>query len=211
MEPVRSEAEIAQIVLAEPTDYQRRRTFLGLLAEAAELPPRGFIVVGGSAAQLYTEGQIPSGDVDLLVSDRRKVASILRRWRFVDHGKLLSKDDWGIHIDLMGGTYEGSERLTREVATPYARIRLSSIEDLILGRIREVRVLPGQYRPRAHVEMAKRAYAQAIVLIRQYQDDIDWAQINWHARREALEDLVADARERARDPRWEQPKDLRLE
>ncbi len=208
---MRSEAEVARIVLAEPIVYRRRRLLLGLLAEEAHLPPREFTVVGGSAGQQYTEGRIPSDDIDLLVSDRAKVAAILRSWGFVDHGKMISRKDWGVFIDLMSGSYEGSERLTREVATPYATIRLSAIEDLILGRIREVRVIPGQYRGKAHIEMAKRAYAQAIVLIREHYDDIDWAEIDWHARRERLDDLVADARRRARDPRWSAPENLRLE
>ena len=83
-------AEIDRILLDGRPPVVRLRTFATLLAEESGLGTEGMTLVGGSAIEIYTQGDSVSGDVDLLVSDRERAASVLRKWGFRDEGKLLT-------------------------------------------------------------------------------------------------------------------------
>jgi hypothetical protein len=197
---VTTTAEIDRILLDGRPPVVRLRTFATLLAEESGLGTEGMTLVGGSAIEIYTQGDSVSGDVDLLVSDRERAASVLRKWGFRDEGKLLTKDSLGLVVDLRAIANSGSRRLTRVIRTKYGGIRVAGVEDLVLQRLREVRFW----------KQGDDAYAQAVLLVERYGRELDWEYIGFFSKKESLENLVDDLRRRAGLPPSEPDRKDRL-
>ncbi|MGA8542822.1 MAG: hypothetical protein WB947_04695 [Thermoplasmata archaeon] len=182
------ETRAAHLVLQEKAHDRRTRIFSALLATESGLGTEGMTVVGGSAIEIYTEGDYVSGDLDLVVDSRPRVVAALKRWGFRDEGKLWSKQDWGIYPDVMQQRATGSRRLTEIISTPVGSFRISGVEDLIVKRIRES--VAWQDR--------QEAFAQAVLLVKHTEaNGIDWDYIEFYARREGWEKRLADLRRRA--------------
>jgi hypothetical protein len=175
-----SAKEVERLLRREVEPHRRLRAFAAMLGEESGLGTGGLMVVGGSAIEIYTDGGYVSGDIDLLVADRGKVEPLLKAWGFKHEGKLWTHDRLGLFVDLLGSENSGSNRLTRVVQTKYGKVRLGAIEDLLLKRLREVRYWS-----------IREALAQAALLARLYTDEIDWTYVNFYAKQDGLEDLVA--------------------
>jgi len=144
------------------------------------------VIVGGSAIEVYTSGWYVSGDIDL-VGERNAVIEILERWEFKKHGRLWSRDDLGVWVDAVGRDYTGDTRKLLEVTTPFGKVKLASVEDLIAKRLIETKVWP-----RGGTEL----FDQALALASEYDGQIDWEYVTKVATRDLAGDLVPELRRR---------------
>src|SRR2546430_11686606 len=87
------------------TPTELRLHFSALLAKAGEVPADDFIIVGGSAIEIYTRGEYTSGDIDIVLSPRWDLANTLRGWRFSKQGRLWINQDLKIVVDFVAYPY----------------------------------------------------------------------------------------------------------
>jgi hypothetical protein len=80
------EQAVGALLLREKAHDRRIRLFSALLAKESGLGTEGLTVVGGSAIEIYTEGDYVSADIDLVVDSRPSVTAVLERWGFRDEG-----------------------------------------------------------------------------------------------------------------------------
>src|SRR5580658_9159419 len=120
------ESEASALVLGQKAHDRRTRVFSALLAEESGLGTEGMTVVGGSAIEIYTEGDYASDDLDLVVDSKVRVATVLKRWGFRNEGKLWTKRDWSIFPDQRsrGFDHQASSRIGR-LAEPAGGVRRS--------------------------------------------------------------------------------------
>jgi hypothetical protein len=144
------------------------------------------VIVGGSAIEIYTSGWYVSGDIDL-VGERNAIIKILERWEFLKSGRMWSRVDLGLWVDPVARDYTGDTRKLQEVATPYGRVKLASLEDLIAKRLIETKVWP-----RGGTEL----FDQALALANEYDGQIDWDYVTKVATRDLAGDLVPELRRR---------------
>ena len=179
------ESEASALVLGQKAHDRRTRVFSALLAEESGLGTEGMTVVGGSAIEIYTEGDYASDDLDLVVDSKVRVATVLKRWGFRNEGKLWTKRDWRIYPDVMEHRATGSRRLTQIISTPVGSFRISGVEDLIIRRVRES----------VAWQSRQEAFAEAMLLVKHTEaSDIDWKYIEFFARREKWQNRLADLR-----------------
>lgn len=186
------EGEVGRLLSEEGSPDRRLRYFSALLAGESGLGTEGMTVVGGSAIEIYTRGEYVSNDLDLVVESRSAVLRVLKRWGFRDEGRGWSKKAWRLFVDVMERPDSGSRRHTQIVTTPFGPFRVSGIEDLIVRRIRESIAWPGR----------EEAFAQAILLARRAETELDWDYVKFYAVREGweaqLDELLARARKARR-------------
>ena len=89
-------------------------------------------------------------------------------------------------VQIVGQYDSGSRRRNQIVSTRYGQVRLGSIEDIIWKRVVEARYWR---RPKALDE--------AMLAVRRYGNRLDWDYIGFHAKRNGVEDLIADLRREA--------------
>ncbi|MDE1821460.1 MAG: hypothetical protein KGJ23_10065 [Euryarchaeota archaeon] len=176
---MREKREVEAILLAEQDATRRLLTFCALLSSDTGLSEDAVLVVGGSAIELYTRGAYVSGDVDLVVPDKDRIASSLRRWGFGKEGRLWVRDDWKLAVDLVGTYYTGSSTRTRIITTPYGPVRLAAIEDLLVKRLASAK----HWRQRGDLE-------HAALLGARFKDSIDWTYARERAKTFDVADLL---------------------
>jgi hypothetical protein len=182
-----NEADVGALVLRETAHDRRLRIFSALLARESGLGTTGMTVVGGSAIEIYTEGEYVSADLDLVVDSRPRVTDVLKKWGFRDEGKGWSKAEWALFVDAMQQPDSGSRRLSQIIATSVGSFRITGVEDLILRRVRES--IAWQDR--------QVAFAHAILLAERFGSNLDWDYLKFYAGREGWEKLLAELRRRA--------------
>jgi hypothetical protein len=182
-----NKAEAGELVMGESTHSRRVRLFSALLTKESGLGTNGIVVVGGSAIEIYTEGDYVSEDLDLIVSSRGRILEVLKNWGFENEGKIWSNASWKIFVDAMEGDLSGSRRLTRVISTSVGPLCISGVEDLIIRRIRESVAWQGR----------EEAFAQAVLLLRHNSSDLDWDYIRFFARREGWERQLGELRSMA--------------
>lgn len=177
-------SEELEAILAKAQDRPERTLWLGALI-AAEAGT-DIVVVGGSAIEIYTSGLFVSGDLDV-VGEREPIIETLERWGFRKDGRLWSRPELELWVDPVGRSYTGDVGRLRQVTTPYGRVLLASVEDLIAKRLIEVKVWP-----RGGTEL----FDQAVALAAEYSEEIDWGYVSKVARGDGAEDLVPELRRR---------------
>lgn len=144
------------------------------------------VIVGGSAIEVYTSGKYVSEDVDI-VGDRDAISSLLRAWAFHREGRLWVSSTLKLWIDTVGKYYSGERRRLTTTETPYGRVQIAAVEDLIAKRLIEIREWGGP---------KKRLFDQALVLAVEEADHIDWDYVAKVAKDDGAEDLVRELRRR---------------
>ncbi len=176
-----SPAEIERILGSEISP-PRRILFLGaLLAQETESE---VIVVGGSAIEVYTEGGYASGDIDL-VAPRVRIQTALKKWGFKETGRIWIHRRLGLAVDTVGDHYSGDISRTREIVTPYGRVRVAAMEDLILRRLAAIK----HWRRKDELK-------EVNLLLAGYADVVDWDYLSTRAGAEDVLDLLNDLRGR---------------
>lgn len=180
--PIPYEEVIANLESARnPTE--RRLHFSAMLATAGGVPADDFIIVGGSAIEIYTRGEYTSGDIDIVLSPRWDLAKTLRAWRFSSQGRLWINEALRIVIDLVPYPYTYDRTKTQVLVTPYGSVRIAAIEDLLVKRM----VSAKWWKRPGDLEHAK-------MLAVLYRDRIDWSYVEGLAIRFEVADLLSNLR-----------------
>ena len=178
-----SVAEFHAMLASEVEPYKRNRAFGALLATASGLGESGLTVVGGSALEIYTAGDYVSRDIDLVAAQPKKVETVLKKWGFHKTGMYWEHPHFGSSVQIVGRYDSGSPSRSQIVATPFGKVRLASMEDIVWKRVYEAR---GWNRPEALDEAA--------LLVRRYSDRLDWEYIQAKGRENGVGDLVEELR-----------------
>lgn len=174
--------DFEKAIRAEGSASERTRTFASILANVSGVE---MIIVGGSAIELYTGGDYVSGDIDLVTNDRSTITTILRGWGFRDEAKLWTRGDLGLVIDPMQTRYQGDERAVRVLKGKFGSFRVAAPEDLLIGRLREIRAQSTTER------QAQALFAQSRTLVAFVgRETLDWQRLRWYARKEGWLDLL---------------------
>jgi len=184
MSPVISLEELKVKLRAAPDATRRRLYFAALLARAAGIPTDDFIVVGGSAIEIYTVGEYTSGDIDIVSGRHERLRSVLSAWDFRKDGRVWVGNDLGFVVDLNRDPYTGDFQKTTIVTTPYGPVRLAAIEDLIVKRL-----VSAKYWKEPH------DFDHAKLLAAGFADRIDWDYIERFASQKDVADFLARLRE----------------
>ena len=165
------------------TETERRLYFAAILREACGILPENFVVVGGSAIEIYTIGRYSSGDIDIVTDDGPRVQTVLLRWEFERVSRIWVNEDLGLVVDLVKPPYTGSAEKTTLMPTPFGQVRLAAVEDLFVKRLISTKFwkVPGD------IEHAK-------MLALSFDGTMDWNYIESYARREDVLDLVIQMR-----------------
>ncbi len=147
------------------------------------------IVVGGSAVEVYTSGRTSTEDIDVVVP-RARAIEVVKSWGFVPNGRVWRRKDWGADIDLLGPNFSGSRLKIQVIETPYGPARLAGIEDLLAKRLAEIKHWPTTEAWR------KDLVKQIEILVGEYGDRMDEGYLAFVARRDDVEDILADFRRR---------------
>ncbi len=178
--------EFRAAILSEETPHRQVRAFGAMLATESGLGTEGLTVVGGSALEIYTEGDYVSGDVDLIAEDRERVVSVLRAWGFRKKGIYWVSPDFRPSVQIVGKYDSGSRLHTQIISTPYGRVRIGSVEDIVVKRLIEAR---HWRRPSA--------LAEAMLAVERYGREMDWDYVEFIAKKDGVGDLAIDVRRRA--------------
>jgi hypothetical protein len=186
---MRTREEVASLLLREARPVRRRLYFAALLAQEVRNPRPSLVVVGGSAIEIYSEGEYVSGDIDI-VGPRKDLVDTLARWGFLEDGRLWHDAKLGLAVDLVGSEYTGDIHRTREISTPFGPVRVAAIEDLIVKRLASSQhwKIPGDV-------------GQALLLAAAYEREIDWEYAEHAAAHYRVTNLLAALRDSLRQRR----------
>lgn len=179
MSPVLSFEELKAKLGAAPDQARYKLYFAALLADSASVRTDEFFVVGGSAIEFYTVGEYTSGDIDVVSSQNERLREVLKSWKFRRDGRVWVSDDLGLVVDLNRYPYTGDVEKTTVVSTPYGRIRLAAIEDLLVKRLISTKFWN-----------QKGDFEQAQLLALGFWNRIDWDYVHRFAQREDVIDLL---------------------
>ena len=185
-----SREDLTAILVGETEPHRKLAAFGALLTRESGLGTEGLTIVGGSALEIYTTGDYVSGDIDIVAERPEKVEEVLQSWGFTKEGIYWQHRDLGLVVQIVGRHDSGSRTLNQIVATPYGRLRLGSMEDIVWKRVYESR---GWNRPEALDE--------AMLLVLRYSDRLDWEYLERKAKETGVEDLMADLRRLSAIPR----------
>ncbi|MCI4327043.1 MAG: hypothetical protein L3K16_05345 [Thermoplasmata archaeon] len=174
--------EVGRILRSTPKSYDRILNFAALLAHEIG---SDVVVVGGSAIEVYTKGGYVSGDIDIR-ADRVPVRRALTRWKFKDEGRLWTRADWNIAVDVVGNRYTGDPYRATTAATPYGPVQIAVVEDLFVKRLAAAK----HWKVRAALD-------EASLLWQDYSDKMDLAYLDRQAATYKVVDLLAVFRKRA--------------
>lgn len=166
----------------EPTERQLR--FAAILARELDVPSKDFIVVGGSATAIYTDGRYASGDIDaVLTSHHEERTRVLRRWGFTQQGRQWYNEGLDIYLDFVKPPYTGDISRTQVIATPDGQVRVAAVEDLLVKWLMS-----------AKWWRAPKDADHARLLAAANRDRIDWAYVQLRSEEGEVADFLAALR-----------------
>jgi hypothetical protein len=174
--------EVGRILRSTPKSYDRILYFGALLARESGSE---VVIVGGSAIEVYTRGDYVSGDIDIR-AERPAVRLALSHWEFLDQGRLWTRADWKIAVDVVGNRYTGDPYRATTISTPYGPVQIAVVEDLFVKRLAAAK----HWQVRA-------ALVEAELLWRDYLDTMDVEYLDRQAVTYKVQDLLALVREKA--------------
>jgi hypothetical protein len=189
---------VKRVILQTADPTERKVRFMALLTSA--LPKRGArpVLVGGSAVEVYLDGVLRTGDMDV-VHEPRALGPVLEAWKF-DLGAGLRasvNDELGLAVDMVGGELAGSAERTTTITTDYGPATIIGVEDLVLKRLASAK----RWKVPADME-------QAYLLAKAFEERLDWPYMEAEAARglvsdylETLKRMLADKRAPARSTR----------
>ncbi len=176
------EREFDSVLRKARSPAQRVAWFGALLAKESGIP---VVIVGGSAIEVYTEGEYVSQDIDI-VGDREQLAAVLRRWGFHQEEGRSGRTYWvkkplGL-VDLVGARMKSSLS-PQTFQTPYGSVSLAPLEDLITRRLM-----------RAGAEHSTELFREAVLIAHRYRGVLDWEYIRADAQYERVLPLFEQLR-----------------
>lgn len=169
---------------------KRRLRVLAVITEALEPDSIRPILVGGCAVEFYTFGGYSTGDVDVVVSDRKRLGEILAKLGFDREGRFWYREDLEIALECPDEDLAGSRDRIVEVEVGDLSCWVIGIEDLLTDRLNGYVHWQWEDDRRWVKEM-----------MQQHCADIDWAYLRIRAREErtlsALEDIERELQDEA--------------
>lgn len=169
---------VRRVLLQTGDPTERKVKFLALLTSALPKAGRRPVLAGGSAIEVYLDGVLRTGDMDV-VYDARVLGRALRAWRF-DSGSGLRawvNDELGLAVDTVGDDLSGSYEKVMTITTDYGPAVIIGVEDLILKRLASAK----HWKVPTDME-------QAYLLAKGYEDRVDWS----YVAEQASKDLTVD-------------------
>ena len=165
--------------------FKRRIQFIAFLTEKLKEEGVDAILVGGEAIDLYTAGNFATSDIDLLVTNRPVTEKLLNKFGFGKEASgLWFNKDLNIVIQVIPEPYSGDPARLRKFRVKDFELRVAAPEDLIANG------LYSKSNPQRDSE-------QAIALLKIFADSIDNTYLNKVAKRDNIEDVLAEARKYA--------------
>lgn len=159
----------------DPTE--RKIRFLALLTSSLPRSKRRPVLAGGSAIEVYLDGTLRTGDMDV-VYDTSALVGLLKKWGF-ERGGLRSWANYelGLAVDAVGETLTGSYARTTTITTDYGPATIIGVEDLVLKRLASAK----HWKVTTDME-------QAYLLARAHEDRIDWKYVEEEAKKSEISD-----------------------
>ena len=182
---------VKRVILQTGDPTERKVRFMALLTSA--LPKRGArpVLVGGSAVEVYLDGVLRTGDMDV-VHEPRALRPVLEAWRF-DLGtgmRAWVNDELGLAVDMVGGELAGSTERTTTITTDYGPATIIGVEDLVLKRLASAK----HWKVPADME-------QAYLLAKAFEEKLDWAYVEAEAGRGLVADYLQTLKRMLADTR----------
>jgi hypothetical protein len=163
---------VRRVVLGTEDPTERKIRFMALLTSSLPKNRRPPVLVGGSAIEVYLDGTLRTGDMDV-VYDVKALEAVLGEWHFALGGlRAWANDELGLAVDTVGGDYTGSFEKVTTITTDYGPALVCAIEDLIVKRLTSAKF----WRVPTDVE-------QAYLLGRAHFDRTDWKYVEDEARK----------------------------
>ncbi len=169
--------------------FKRRIQFIAFLTEKLKEQGVDTILVGGEAIDLYTAGNFATSDIDLLVTNRAVTEKTLNKFGFGKEANgLWFNKDLNIVIQVIPEPYSGDPARLRKFRIKDFELRVAAPEDLIANRL---------YSKKFWKSNPQRDSEQATALLKIFADSIDNTYLNKVAKRDNIEDVLAEARKYA--------------
>ena len=175
---------VKRVVLGTEDPSERKIRLLALLTSSLPKSGRRPVLAGGSAIEIYLDGVLRTGDMDLVYSTPA-LEKVLKAWRF-ERGRGLrswANDELGLAVDPVGETLNGSYDRVTTITTDYGPATVIGVEDLILKRLASAKFW------KAPTDME-----QAYLLARAHKDKIDWKYVEEEAKRSRITEYLAKLR-----------------
>lgn len=131
-----SDEELLREVAATENEFKKHLLFVALLTRALMRRDKTCVVVGGHAAEFYTDGGYKTGDIDLVCGARDDLHEILTGWGFVKLGFTWSHKTMDIHVEAPAGALPDEEqRRIQRVEVRGLEANYYGIEDLTVDRL----------------------------------------------------------------------------
>ncbi len=119
-----------------PDNWQKRIFFVGILTKMLEPHDIKPVVVGGHAVEFYTLGGYTTGDIDLIVSDRKKLKEVLLKLGFEQRGRMWVHPEWELFVEVVNSNLTSGEK-EHVVSTEFQGLKVYflGIEDVIIDRL----------------------------------------------------------------------------
>ena len=174
-----------KIVLATDDPTERKIRFMALLTSSLPKGRRRPILAGGSAIEVYLDGTLRTGDMDI-VYHVQALEAVLSAWRFSLGGGLraCANEELGLAVDMVGEDYSGSYERVTTITTEYGPATIMGIEDLIVKRLGSAKL----WKVPTDIE-------QAFLLAKAHDDKIDWNYVRDECRKADTDDYMAKLKE----------------
>lgn len=122
-------------ILKEKDRFTRKLTFAAFLAYRLKNNGIDSVLVGGSAVEVYTNGDFPTADMDFDVSNMGKAIQLLKDLGFKKTDSLWYNSDLDILLDLSSKGYSGDPAKLRIIKVRNYSLKVAGVEDLIVNRL----------------------------------------------------------------------------
>ncbi|MFY3742169.1 MAG: hypothetical protein HMLIMOIP_002633 [Candidatus Nitrosomirales archaeon] len=124
-----------KLILKEKDRFTRKLTFAAFLANRLKNNGIDSVLVGGSAVEVYTNGDFPTADMDFDVSNMDKAIQLLKNLGFKKTDSLWYNGDLDIVVDLSSKGYSGDPAKLRIIKVRNYSLKVAGVEDLVVNRL----------------------------------------------------------------------------
>lgn len=98
-----------------------------------------FVIVGGLSVEYYTAGQYATADIDLVLSSRDILDSILKNLAFAKEGRHWFREDLDLAVENPSSYFTGDHKRNRIILTESGyEVQVTSPEDIFSDRLKAV-------------------------------------------------------------------------
>jgi len=173
-------------ILQEKDRFNRKLKFAAFLADRLRKSGVDSVLVGGSAVEMYTNGDFPTADMDIDVSDLGEAVKLLKNLSFRKTDSLWFNPDLDIAVDLSTKGYSGDVKKLRILEVGKYRLKVAGVEDLIVNRL---------YSAKFWKSNLQRDIEEAAALLEIFKGKLDNNYLITIAKKNDVEDLLKAIRE----------------